>query len=144
MVKYYWDSWIQTSDILAPLAKQTGKNTKWEWNEEANKAFNTIKQVVSREVLLSYPNFNEIFYIYTDTSEYQLGVLIVQNIKHIAFYSHNMAAVQLNYTTTNQEFMAMVETLKEFRRILLGQRIVVYTYNKKLTYKVFNTDQVTR
>ena len=38
----------------------------------------------------------------------------------------------------------MVETLKEFRSILLGQHIVVYTYNKKLTYKVFNTDQVTR
>ena len=71
-------------------------------NEEANKAFNTIKQVVSREVLLSYPNFNEIFYIYADTSEYQLGALIVQNIKHISFYSHKLTAVQLNYTTNNQ------------------------------------------
>jgi hypothetical protein len=37
-----------------------------------------------------------------------------------------------------------VETLKEFRNILLGQKIVVWTDHKNLTCKNFNTDRVMR
>jgi RNase H-like domain found in reverse transcriptase len=37
-----------------------------------------------------------------------------------------------------------VETLKEFRNILLGQKIVVYTDHKNLTCKNFNTERVMR
>ena len=48
----------------------------------------------------------------------------------------------MNYTITKKELLAKVETLKEFRNILLGQRITVYTDHKHLTYKNFNTERV--
>jgi RNase H-like domain found in reverse transcriptase len=35
-----------------------------------------------------------------------------------------------------------VETLKKFRNILLGHRIVVHTDHKNLTCKNFNTERV--
>ena len=38
--------------------------------------------------------------------------------------------------------MSIVETLKEFRNILLGQQIKVYTDHKNLTYKTFYTERV--
>jgi hypothetical protein len=38
----------------------------------------------------------------------------------------------------------IVETLKEFRNILLGQQIVVHTDHQNLTYKNFNTERVMR
>jgi hypothetical protein len=37
-----------------------------------------------------------------------------------------------------------VETLKEFRNILLGQQIIVHTDHENLTYKNFNSDRVMR
>ena len=37
-----------------------------------------------------------------------------------------------------------METLKEFRNILLGHQITVYNYHKNLTYNFFNTERVTR
>ena len=42
------------------------------------------------------------------------------------------------------KLLAIVETLKEFRNILLGQQIKVYTDHKNLTYKNFNTKRVMR
>ena len=37
-----------------------------------------------------------------------------------------------------------METLKEFRNILLGQQIIVHTDHANLTFKNFNSDRVMR
>jgi RNase H-like domain found in reverse transcriptase/Reverse transcriptase (RNA-dependent DNA polymerase)/Integrase zinc binding domain len=146
LVNYYRDMWIRRSDILAPLTKLLSgpKNKKWEWPPEAAAAFATIKKIIAQEVLLTHPNFSKPFEIHTDASKYQLGSVISQEGKPIAFYSRKLTPPQLNYTTTEKELLAIVETLKEFRNILLGQTIIVYTDHKNLTYKVFNTERVMR
>ena len=84
------------------------------------------------------------FEIHTDASHTQLGAVISQEEKPIAFYSCKLAPAQTRYTTTERELLAIVETLKEFRNILLGQRITVHTDHKNLTFKHFNTERVMR
>ena len=79
------------------------------------------KSVINRETLLSFPDFNKEFHIYTDASDYQLGAVIMQDHKPLAFYSRKMNGAQRRYTTGEQELLSIVETLKEFKNILLGQ-----------------------
>ena len=144
MINYYRDVWIRRSDILAPLTALTSKNVKWRWTEQEQKAFDTIKRVIAHEVAFAFPDFTKPFEIHTDASKTQLGAAISQNGKPIAFYSRKLNKAQLNYTTTERELLAIVETLREFRNILLGQQIIVYTDHQNLTYKVFNTERVMR
>ena len=144
MINYYRDMWIRRSEILAPLTKLCSKSTKFSWGEEQQKAFEQIKKVVSQEILLAYPDFNELFEIHTDASDYQLGAVISQKGRPIAFYSRKLSSAQQNYTTTERELLAIVETLKEFRNILLGHKIKVYTDHENLTYKQFNSSRVMR
>jgi hypothetical protein len=89
-----------------------------------------MKQIISKETLLSYPDFNKPFIIHTDASHTQLGAVISQNDKPIAFYSRKLKPEQTRYSTTERELLSIVETLKEFRNILLGQQIVVHTDHK--------------
>ena len=112
--------WIRRSDILAPLSKLLSKDVKWQWTSVEQTAFTTLKRVVSREVLLAHPDFTKPFEIHTDASKYQLGAVISQDAKPLAFYSRKLNDAQLNYTTTERELLAIVETLKEFRTLLLG------------------------
>ena len=144
MVNYYRDMWMRRSDLLAPLTKLTSKTVPWQWTEEQQTAFDNIKKVLSKETLLAYPDFNKPFIIHTDASKTQLGAVISQNNKPIAYYSRKLNPAQTRYTTTERELLAIVETLKEFRNILLGQQIKVYTDHKNLTYKNFNCERVMR
>jgi len=103
-----------------------------------------MKRIIARETLLAFPNFNEPFHIYTDASKAQLGAVITQKDKPIAFYSRKLNPAQTRYTTTERELLSIVETFKEFKPILLGQQLIVHTDHLNLTYKKFNTDRVMR
>ena len=82
--------------------------------------------------------------MHTDASHTQLGAVISQNNKPIAFYSRKLNPAQTRYTTTERELLSIVETLKEYRKSLLGQEVVVYTNYQDLTYKNFKTEHVRR
>jgi hypothetical protein len=144
MVNYYRDMWIRRSDVLAPLTQLCSKNAKFHWEEVHENAFQTMKKILSRETLLVYPDFSQPFEIHTDASHTQLGAVISQKGRPIAFYSRKLNPAQTRYTTTERELLAIVETLKEFRNILLGQQITIYTDHQNLTYKNFNTERVMR
>ena len=144
IVNYYRDMWIKRSHVLAPLAALTSKNVKWSWGPKQSAAFQMAKRIIAREVTLAYPDFTKPFQIHTDASHYQLGAVISQEGKPIAFYSRKLNDAQTRYTTTERELLSIVETLKEYRNILLGHEIEVFTDHKNLTFKQFNTERVMR
>ena len=144
IVNYYRDMWIRRSHVLAPLSALTTTKKKWKWEAHHSAAFATAKKIMARETMLAYPDFNAPFEIHTDASHYQLGAVISQKGKPIAFYSRKLNPAQTRYTTTERELLSIVETLKEYRNILLGHHIEVFTDHKNLVYKNFNTERVMR
>lgn len=103
-----------------------------------------LKLALSQLTCLAYPDFSQAFEIHTDASDKQLGAVISQNERPKAFYTRKLNNAQQKYTTTERELLSIVETLKEFRNILLGQKLIVHTDHKNLTYKSFNSDRVIR
>ena len=86
-----------------------------------------------RDVSLAYPDYSQGFEIYTDGSKTQLGAIITQNNRPLAFFSCKLNAPQQKYSVTKIELLVIVETLKEFKGMLLwGQTINVYTDHKNL------------
>ena len=144
MVNYYRDMWKQRSHILAPLTALSSKVVPWKWTEECNEAFEKIKRTMSRETLLNFPDFTKEFHVYTDASDYQQGAVIMQENKPLAFYSRKLNRAQKNYTTGEQELLSIVETLKEFKNILFGQKVIVHTDHLNLLYNKLPSPRVTR
>ena len=75
---------------LAPLTKLISSNVKFKWTDKHQKAFEAMKKMISREVLLAHPDFNEPFDIHDDASDYQLEAVISQEGKPIAFCSRKL------------------------------------------------------
>ncbi len=57
----------------------------------------------------------------------QLGAVITQENRPIAFFSQKLATTQRKYSVTKIEVLAIVKTSKEFKRMLWGQSIKVFT-----------------
>ena len=87
---------------------------------------------MDRNNLLIYLYFIEEFKINTNARNFQLGAVIIQKGKPIAFNSRKLTEAQIIYKVTERELLCIVEVLKEFRTILLGQRLRIYADNKDL------------
>jgi hypothetical protein len=122
------------------LANLTKKGVSFKWTTECETNFQAIKQLLAKRIALSYPDFNKTFDIYTDASKYQLGAVITQDKKPIAFYSRKLTDAQTRYTVGELKLLSIVETLREFRTILLGHRINIFTDHKNLTFEKSSTD----
>jgi hypothetical protein len=99
MVIFYRDMWVRRSELLAQLTSMTSKNVKFNWTDEHQKAFENVKTIICREVMLAFPDFSKPFHIYTDASDKPLGAVFTQDEKSIAFYSRKLDSAQLRYTT---------------------------------------------
>ena len=91
-----------------------------------------MKVLIATDALLAYLNHNKPFEIETDSSDYQLGGVIKQEGRPMAYYSRKLIAVEKTYTTIEKECLALVEILKCFQTVILGSRITVFTDQKLL------------
>ena len=146
MVNFYKDLYKGRSKILASLTALTGKGNKFKWEEEHQVAFGKMKACLAQDTLVSFPAYGERFDVHTDASDLQIGGIVSQNNKPIGVFSRKFNAAQAKYPTTEQELLAIVETLKYFKNMLLGQKVRVYTDHKNLTFdnSSFSSDRVLR
>eukprot|EP00804_Cyclotella_cryptica_P011519 CCRYP_019883-RA/>CCRYP_019883-RA protein AED:0.08 eAED:0.25 QI:0/-1/0/1/-1/1/1/0/404 len=113
MVQYYRDIWARRSEILAPLTNLVGecghtkvtkanktKKKQWHWNSIHQQAFDTVKATIACDVTLAYPDYSQGFEIYRDSSKFQLGVVITQNNRPLAFFSRKLSQAQQKYSVT--------------------------------------------
>jgi RNase H-like domain found in reverse transcriptase len=129
--------------MCAPLTVLTSKKIPWKWGAAKQSAFKEAKHIISKNAILAFPDFNKKFVIYTDASKYQLGGVTrstTQDDKPLAFYSRKLKDAQTSYTTTERELLFIVETLKEFRNILLGHEIEVFTDHNNFIYDDLKTE----
>ena len=125
--------------MLSPLSTLCGSKATWKWGKEQQTTHKELKKVISKKTLLTFPNFEKEFHIYTDASDYQLGAVIMQENKPLAFYSCKFNKGQKHYTTGEQELLSIVETLKESKNILFGQKLIVHTDHKNKLYGTYPT-----
>jgi hypothetical protein len=114
MVNYYRDMWPQRLHLLAPIYSPTLAIAKWNWTTECQNTFDGMTRIITQDTLLTYSNFKKPFEISKDASKVQLGACVLQEGRPVAFYSRKLNLAQTCYTTTKQELLSIVETIKEF------------------------------
>ncbi|GKA22553.1 putative reverse transcriptase domain-containing protein [Tanacetum coccineum] len=101
------------SKIAKPITKLTQKNIKFDWSEKAEATFQLLKQKLCSALILSLPEGSENFVVYSDASRKELGTVLMQREKVIAYASRQLKIHKKNYTTHDLELGAVVEARNE-------------------------------
>ena len=94
------------------------KKVPWHWSGVHQKAFDKVKATNAKDIVLAYPDYSQKFEIYTGACSTQLGAVITQNNRPLAFFSRKLSDTQKKYSVTEIELLAIIETLKEFKGML--------------------------
>ncbi|KAJ9566674.1 hypothetical protein OSB04_002640 [Centaurea solstitialis] len=87
-------------------------------------AFQLLKQKLCNAPVLALPQGTEDFVVYCDASRQELGCVLMQRDKVIAYASRQLKNHEQNYTTHDLELGAVVFALKIWRHYLYGTKWV--------------------
>ncbi|GJW40588.1 putative reverse transcriptase domain-containing protein [Tanacetum coccineum] len=122
------------SKIAKSLTILTQKCKTFNWAEEHELAFQTLKDKLCNAPVLALPDGPEDFVVYCDASGLGLGCVLMQRGKVIAYASRQLKIHEKNYTTYYLELGEVVFALKIWRHYLYGTKSVIYTDHKSLRH----------
>ena len=111
---------------------------QWNWTAEVEKSFQSLKQVVTSAPLLRSPDQSKPFVVTTDASGFAIGAELSQEfegqLQPIAFMSKKLSPAERNYPVHEQELLAVIQAIREWKCYLDGQKFKVITDHKSLIY----------
>lgn len=139
MVNYYRRFIDGFSEVTAPLTDLLKRKPKVvSWSEEAEKAFNDLKEKLITAPILANPNFDRPFKIQTDASDMTIAGILTQEdqgAEHvIAYYSRKLTTPQRSWKAAEKERLAALESIEKFRPYVEGTRFTLVTDSSALSF----------
>jgi hypothetical protein len=124
--------------IAYPLTQLTKKHSAFIWGTQQEEAFQCLKKALVEAPILKVPNFEEIFALYTDASNFAVGAVLTQSEDGtdipVAYLSHQLNKTQQKWSVIEKEAYSIIYALQKFRHYLYGRHFKIYTDHKPLKY----------
>jgi hypothetical protein len=91
---------------LTNLSKKSSKT--YEWDEVCNEAFETLKGILVKALVLKLPDFNKDFEIHFDASDFTIGGILVQNGRLVTFESKTLSETEQRQPIHEKEMWVMI------------------------------------
>lgn len=136
LVNYIGKFIANLATLTEPLRKLTKKDTKFEWCEEQQKAFDELKTHLSSHLVLGYYDVKDRTQLYADASPVGLGAVLIQfnndQPRVISYASKSLSETEMRYCQTEKEALALVWAAERFHFYLYGRSFELVTNHKPL------------
>ena len=120
------------SDLTAPMRDLLKKESEYQWTASHQKALKKIKDLICKEMFLTYFNPSKETSLQVDASNKGLGAVLLQDGKPIAFASKALTETEQRYANIEWELLAVVFGCEWFRTYLYGCKLQVESDHKPL------------
>ena len=122
------------AELIRLLNNMLKKDSKVKWTMEAKQAFEDIKIALTKTPVLTSPQFDRDFMIFSIASEHTIVVVLLQKDdqgceKPIAFFSKTLRDAPLKYQIMEKQAYALVKAIKDFRVYILYSHVIAYVPN---------------
>lgn len=119
---------------LMSLIMNCMKGSPFVWTEEANRAFQLIKNKLITAPVLILHDFSKPFELHCDASKLGIGAVLSQTGRPVAFFSEKIAGSQERYSTYDVELYAVMQAVKHWRHYLFHHEFVLFTDHDALKH----------
>ena len=150
LISYYQKFIKDFSTVAAPLYNLTSSRlpNHVRWTNEAERAFQTLKQALCEEPVLVSPDFDKPFVLQTDASGTGIGAVLAQIIEGdehpITYISRKLLKHERNYSTVEKECLAIKWAIHHLRYYLWGRKFVLVTDHAPLKWMATSKDKNAR
>ena len=131
----YYRRFVQGyAEIARPLNQLLRKDSKWQWTDQCEAAFNKLKEKLTSPPILAFPDFSEDsrFLLYTDASHQSTGYVLGQRDKQgrevvIGYAGRSLRPAERNWGISDLEGLALVEGIRYFHTYLANRPFTVFT-----------------
>lgn len=124
------------------ISKNQSKKYPIKFNDEQRETFIKLKDILTSDDVLVYPDFNREFHLTTDACDYAIGAVLSQGIigkdRPITFISRTLSSTEENYATNEKEMLAIIWSLQKLRNYLYTAKINILTDHQPLTFALSN------
>lgn len=126
LMGFYWHFIRGYAPMAAPLTALLRKDN-FLWSDEAQCAFDNLKQVMTSALVLTPPDFTIPFCVETDASGFAMGAVLSQRAHPIAFFSKILCSRLQRSSTYVRELHAITTTVCKWQHYLLGHPFTIIT-----------------
>ena len=140
----YYDQFVpRYSDLRSPLDQLLRKTEPdvIQWTPTTIEAFETLRQVLTKDPVLQLPDGDLPFTLQTDASDIGLGATLLQpcqqdprKLAPVAYASRTLKGAERNYSTVEKEGLAIHWALQKFHIYLYGREFTLRTDHKPLLF----------
>ena len=126
------------SQLSLKLTELLKNEAEWNWSVEVEQSFQALKRTITTAPVLRSPDLSKPFVVTTDASGFATGAELSQEfegqLQPIAFMSKKLSPAERNYPVHEQELLAVIQAIREWKCYLDGRRFTVNTDHKSLIY----------
>ncbi|UYV76476.1 hypothetical protein LAZ67_14000507 [Cordylochernes scorpioides] len=125
--------------LRTPLNNLLKKDTKWQWDDKCQQAFTALKESLTRKPVLHLYQDGLPCRLYCDASTQGIAGILKQvhpdgKTHPTQYYSRALRPHERNYTISELECLAIVESIEKFRIYLSGTKFTVYSDHQALQW----------
>ena len=125
--------------VARPLTSLTHKNAQFAWTPERQSAFETLRDALTSDNVLAFPDITKPFELWCDASTSAIGGVLCQqtpegHTKPVFFISQQLSTPQQKWSTIERELYAIIFSLDKVRSIIYGFPITVYSDHAPLSF----------
>lgn len=123
------------------------------WTHELKADFDSMKKILTSNIVLSPPDFSQPLFVACDASAHAIGAVLFQNeeyqetgtnnkdgvklivkMKYIGFHSRALTDCETRWPVHRRELLAVVFALRKFHQFLYARHFTLQTDHRSLTY----------
>ena len=126
LANYYREYVLNFAAVTVPLTDllKKGQPNAVKWEEPKERAFQTVRTLLTRRPILRLPDPKRTFILWTDVLNYGVGAVLMQVHDRkpypVSYGSKKLTVAERNYSTIEKECLAIVWGVKKFELCLQG------------------------